>query len=78
MFFVTGCNEKDGRPSLLEMKVHQNKQPDGSHRVTLEWSVEYNIDVVESLDFFRILVTSESYRDKFFDNFAMHMIMYVV
>ena len=42
------------------MNVRPNKQSDFSYRVTLEWTVEYNIDVLESLDFFRILVTTES------------------
>ena len=42
------------------MNVQPNKQSDFSYRVTLEWSVEYNIDVLESLDFFQIYVTTEN------------------
>ena len=42
------------------MNVQPNKQSDFSYRVTLEWSVEYNIEVLESLDFFRIIVSTES------------------
>ena len=60
LFLIVGCDEKDSRPSILEMKVQKNKQPDGSYQIALEWNVEYNIDVVESLDFFRILITTES------------------
>ena len=41
------------------MNVQSSKQSDFSYRVTLEWSVEYNIDVLESLDFFRIIVSTE-------------------
>ena len=42
------------------MNVRPNIQSDFSYRVTLEWSVEYNIDVLESLDSFQILVSTES------------------
>ena len=55
-----GCDENDIRPSILKMNVQPSKQSDFSYRVTLEWIVEYNIDVLESLDFFRIIVSTES------------------
>ena len=42
------------------MDVQSNMQSDGRYWVTLEWSMEYNIDVMESLHFFRIIVTTES------------------
>ena len=41
------------------MNVQPNIQSDFRYRVTLEWSIEYNIDVLESLDFFRIIVSTE-------------------
>ena len=54
------CDDNSIRPSILKMNVQQNLQSDFTYRVTLEWSVEYNIDVLESLDFFRIAVSTES------------------
>ena len=42
------------------MNLKPSKQSDFSYRVTLEWSVEYNIDVLESLNFFGIIVSTES------------------
>ena len=42
------------------MNVQPNKQSDFSYRIILEWSVEYNIEVLESLDFFRVIVSTES------------------
>ena len=44
------------------MNVQPNIQSDSTYRVTLEWTVEYNIDVLESLDFFRIVVSTERHQ----------------
>ena len=38
------------------------KEPDCRYRLTLNWSVEYNIDFLEALHSFRTVVTIENKR----------------
>ena len=42
------------------MNFQSEMEPDCRYRLNLEWSVEYNIDFLESLHSFRTRVTSES------------------
>ena len=58
-FIFVACRGNNSRPSL-SLNLQPEKEVDGRYRLTLEWSVEYNIDFLESLDFFRIAVTGES------------------
>ena len=42
------------------MNLQRIKEPDCRYRLILNWSVEYNIDFLESLHSFRSVVTTES------------------
>ena len=42
------------------MNLRSVRKPDCRYQLILEWSVEYNIDFLESLHLFRTIVTSES------------------
>ena len=44
------------------MNLQSEMEPDCRYRLNLEWSVEYNIDFLESLHSFRTIITSESER----------------
>ena len=44
------------------MNLQTIKEPDCRYRLALNWSVEYNIDFLESLRSFRTVVTTESNR----------------
>ena len=44
------------------MNLRSERELDCRYRLTLEWSVEYNIDFLESLLLFRTIVTTENKR----------------
>ena len=44
------------------MNLQSEMEPDCRYRLNLEWSVEYNIDFLESLHSFQTFITSESVR----------------
>ena len=41
------------------MNLRSVREPDCRYRLILEWSVEYNIDFLESLSLFQTIVTSD-------------------
>ena len=58
MFILfTDCTDLERRP-MIHMNLQSNKQPDCSYRLTVEWSVEYNIELLQTLDKFSIVVRS--------------------
>ena len=57
IYFIA-CSGYNSRPSV-SLNLQSENQPGCEYWLTLEWSVEYNIDFLEALDFFRITLTSE-------------------
>ena len=57
MYFIA-CSGNNSRPSV-SLNLQSESQPGCKYGLILEWSVEYNIDFLEALNFFRITVASE-------------------
>ena len=61
LFCFVDCTKNDSRPSVF-MNLRSERERDCRYRLTLEWSVEYNIDFLEALHSFRTVVTTENKR----------------
>ena len=61
LFCFVDCNKLNSRPSVF-MNLRSERELDCRYWLTLEWSVEYNIDFLEFLHSFRTIVTTESKR----------------
>ena len=59
LFCFVDCIKSDSRPSVF-MNLRSEREPECRYRLTVEWSVEYNIDFLESLLLFQTFVTTEN------------------
>ena len=58
VFYSTECSDHPARMIVKDIKPV--RQPDCTYRVVVEWSVDYDIDLLESLDTFKISVLEKN------------------